>query len=132
MIREMKERRGGKAVGGQEILTVADGGKKKSLWEGEGKSLYGGASERGESAGFKPSVVELADWLPQSAMDADSAKWAVLICTGTSSGYQIALRRKYLYFCSILPWFTAPLCEFFNSQSTIHSYWAATQIWVRI
>ena len=73
----------------QEILTVADGGKKKSVWEGEGKSLYGGASERGESAGFKPCVVEDADWLPQSAVDADSAKWAVLGSTGTFSTYYI-------------------------------------------
>jgi hypothetical protein len=67
-----------KQYGGQERLTVADEErKKKSVGGEEGKSLYGGASERGESAGgAKPSLVQGFDWLSLLPVDADFAKWA--------------------------------------------------------
>lgn len=43
----------------------------------EGKSLYGGASERGESAGgAQPSLGRACHWLSLLAVDADFAKWA--------------------------------------------------------
>lgn len=49
----MKEERRRMEVGGGKIYVLmrTEGERRKNLWEGEeGKSLYGGASERDESA----------------------------------------------------------------------------------
>lgn len=75
-VRRMKKGRGGKEGGGEIYVLMRTGeGKKNFVGGEEGKSLYGGASERGESwAGSSPwQFGDMIGW-PRDPLSAGQRK----------------------------------------------------------